>query len=625
MVSDFEFDQFAQDFQRDVIEAAQDTESESWVEEKFTEKFLDYLADISIIEDYNPCRLEGRGFKVDAFNSNISSESNNVSKEGIFLDLFVTLYSGDTGSTASKSQISAGFKKLRTFFNNSINKKYATIEESNPAFDVADTIYKFRESIAAVRLFVITDSLAKLEEIPDEIAGQVRISFHVWDLKRLFNLKSSGNRAEPIEIDFIKEFGEALPCLEMPRENSQYNCYLAIMPGKMIADLYGKYGPKLLERNIRVFLQMKGKVNKGIRDTIRDEPCMFLAYNNGISTTAENIRLEKNNAGLPAISWILDFQIVNGGQTTAAIHYTSFKEKYDISDILVQMKLTVLKNQKDMEIIVPKISQYANSQNKISESDFASNEYFHIEIEKMSRSVWAPAKSGTQIETHWYYERARGQYQVDKDRELTAKQKRLFIERNPTNQKFTKTDLAKFENSWDQMPNTVSLGNQKNFRAYILNQKDGSLQIIKRLDFGPYKGNYVTYTVALLSKLIDKRIDLETIWQNQTISPSLETFIGQLAGEVRNKITDSPSGSRNISEWCKKKECWDSVQRIKIEIPLSLKLELISDDEVKKRDERFGKPGKVIIPNIECLLDQDIQNELKIAEEEPTDDRETSE
>ena len=647
MENETDFDQFIQDFQRDVIDASQDTESESWVEEKFTEKFLDYLAEISVIEDYNLCRLEGRGFKIDAYNSNIRSEINNNCKEGIFLDLFVTLYSDETGSTTPKSEINSGLKKLKTFFNNAFNRKYSTIEESNPAFDVADTIYKYRDSIAAVRLFVITNGLAKLDEIPDEMIDSVRISYHIWDLKRLYNLKSSGNRAEPIEIDFLKEFGESIPCLQMPRENSQYTSYLSIMPGKMIADLYGKYGPKLLERNIRVFLQMKGKVNKGIRDTIRDEPCMFLAYNNGISTTAEDIRLEKNSEGIPSISWIKDFQIVNGGQTTAAIHYTSFKEKYDISDILVQMKLTVLKNQEDMEIFVPKISQYANSQNRISESDFASNELLHIEIEKMSRSVWAPAKQGTQIETHWYYERARGQYQLDKDRQSIAKQKRIFTERNPTNQKFTKTDLAKYENSWDQMPNIVSLGNQKNFRQYILNQKAGSLQIpdklyfsivvakailfkktdqiIKKLDFGPYKGNYVTYTIALLSKLTEKRIDLEKIWQNQSLSPSLESFIGQLAIEVRAKITDSPSGSRNISEWCKKKECWDSVQKIKIELPHSLQSELISEEEVQKRDEQFGKPGKVIIPNLDCLLEQDIQDEPEIVVDESEDDSEKNE
>ncbi|MGD1004652.1 MAG: AIPR family protein [Methanoregulaceae archaeon] len=607
MTTENEFEIFVENFHHDIIDSDPDQDSELFTEEQFTEKFLQYLEDFSVIEDHHLCRLEGRGFKINAHNSNIRSEIDGDCREGIFYDLFVTIYTGKySQSTISKSEISSHIKKLRTFFTNAIHKKYAKIEESNPAFDLADTIYNNRDSIAGVRLFILTDGIVKPDPIDDETEGSIRISHQIWDLQRLFRYKSSGKRAEPIEIDFIKEFGEPLECLQMPKDNPQYTSYLAIMPGKMIADLYGAYGPKLLERNIRVFLQMKGKVNKGIRETIRNNPCMFLAYNNGISCTAEKVIIEKNSNSIPTITWIRDFQIVNGAQTTAAIHYTYYKEKCDISDIFVQVKLTVLKNQEDMDVIVPKISEYANSQNKISESDFAANELFHIEIEKISRSIWAHAKRGSQQETHWYYERARGQYQVEKDRQSTAKFKRLFSDRNPTSQRFTKTDLGKYENSWDQMPNVVSLGNQKNFRAFVLRQKETGPQspdkhyfslliakailfkktdkIIKNLNFGPYKGNYVTYTIALLSKLTNKKIDLIKIWNEQEISPALENFITHLASEVRMKITDSPSGMRNISEWCKKKECWDSVQKIKIEIPINLKVELISEEEVRKRD-----------------------------------------
>ncbi|WP_321508166.1 AIPR family protein [uncultured Methanoregula sp.] len=630
MTSENDFEQFTEDFQREVIDASQDPDEESWTEVQFTEKFLNHLTEIGVIEDFILCRLQGKGFKINAYNSNLNIQ-NDGDKEGIFFDLFITFYTTDYSKTnVTKTEINSYIKKLKTFFSNALNKKYGKIEESNPAFDLADTIYNNRENIVGVNLYIITDGVVNLDGIPDDTEGEIRLSYHIWDLRRLFRHISSGTRPEPIEIDFIRDFGESVPCLEMPKENPEYTSYMAIMPGKMVAYLYGKYGPKLLERNIRVFLQMKGKVNKGIRETIKNEPCMFLAYNNGISTTAEKVKIEKNSQGIPCISWIRDFQIVNGGQTTAAIHFTYFKEKCDISDVLVQVKLTVLRNQSEMEIIVPKISQYANSQNKISESDFASNEEFHIEIQKMSRSVWAPAKKESQRETHWYYERARGQYLVDKDRELTQKHKQLFSDRNPINQRFTKTDLAKYENSWDQMPDTVSLGSQKNFRAYILKQKVDPLQIpdkyyfsliiarailfkktdeiIKRLDFGPYKGNYVTYTVALLSKITNKQIDLEKIWKEQDLSSALQTFISQLASEVKKQITEGPSGSKNISEWCKKKECWDSVKKIKMEIPKSLKSELISEELVKKRDEWFGNPQKPVIPDIECLLEQEIQN-----------------
>jgi len=632
MAVETDFEDFVHNFRNEVTEASQDRESESFAEEQFTEKFLDKLTDIPVIEDYNLCRLEGKGFKINAYNSNLNSEDNN-DKEGLFFDLFVTCFTNEySDASVTKTEINNHIKRVRTFLSNALNKKYGKIEESNPAFDLADTIYKNRDNIVGVSLYVLTDGIAKTDPIADEMEGQIRISHHIWDLQRLFRHINSDHRPEPIEIDFVKDCGGPIPCLEMPRDNSVYKSYMAIIPGLAIARLYGKYGPKLLERNIRVFLQMKGKVNKGIRETIRNEPWMFLAYNNGISTTAEDITIERDSSGIPMITRIRDFQIVNGGQTTAAIHYTWFREKCDISDIFVQAKITILKNQDDMVVIVPKISEYANSQNKISESDFASNEEFHIEIEKRSRTVWAPAKRGSQIETHWYYERARGQYQVDKERESTPKMKRVFADKNPTNQRFTKTDLAKYENSWDQLPHIVSLGSQKNFRAFIIRQKDGPVQIpdkyyfellvakailfkrtdsiIKKLDFGPYKGNYVTYTVALLSKLTGKRIDLKKIWNEQEISPALESFIGRLASDVRLRIAEAPAGSRNISEWCKKKQCWDAVQRIDLPVPESLKRELISEEAAKQRDE-----WKETTPELKNFLEEIPALDMAVAED----------
>jgi hypothetical protein len=637
MTAETDFEDFVHNFHNDVIESSQDRESESFAEEQFTRQFLDELTGIPEIDDYILCRLEGKGFKINAYNSNLNVQDNNL-REGIFFDLFVTCYTSEySDASVTKTDINNHFRRLRTFLTNALNNKYEKIEESNPAFDLADTIYKNRDNIVGVRLYVLTDSISKADSIPDEEEGQIQISHHVWDLQRLFRHKISGNRPEPIEIDFIRDFGLSIPYLEMPLENNIYKSYLAIFPGLTIAKLYGKFGPKLLERNIRVFLQMKGKVNKGIRETIRNQPHMFLAYNNGISTTAEKLIIGKDSSGTPVITGIRDFQIVNGGQTTAAIHYTYFKEKCDISNIFVQAKITIMSNQDDMVVIVPKISEYANSQNKISDSDFASNEEFHIEIEKRSRNIWAPAKKGSQRETHWYYERARGQYQVDKERESTSKQKTIFSDKNPTTQRFTKTDLAKYENSWEQIPYIVSLGSQKNFRAFIIRQKEGPFQIpdkfyfqmlvakailfkktdniIKKLDFGPYKGNYVTYTVALLSRLTEKRVDLEKIWQEQDISPALESFIELLAAEVKNNITECPSGSRNISEWCKKKDCWESVLKMKIPIPESVKRELISPGLAKQRDEYFGKSSNPIIPDVKYLLEEQSSLEMGVAED----------
>lgn len=93
---------------------------------------------------------------------------------------------------------------------------------------------------------------------------------------------------------------------------------------------------------LRMFLNLKGNVNKEIRYTILHEKENFFAYNNGISTTADSIETEIVN-GVPLITKLNNFQIINGVQTTATLAATMIKEKVDLSNIYVQMKLTILK------------------------------------------------------------------------------------------------------------------------------------------------------------------------------------------------------------------------------------------------------------------------------------------
>jgi hypothetical protein len=602
MSNDPGFELFAFNIQQDVISSSKDNISEAFAEDQFSELVLEYLADAGEIDDLQLCSHQARGIKVNGYD---------FYNDDKYLDLFVTLFTGDYPPVrVSKTEIQAYFKRLHTFFDRSVTQKYKNLEESSPAFDLADKIHHLRNNITNIRLFVLTDGIANVDAIEDEKHGPYKISHHVWDMERLFRLWSSGNRLEPIEIDFNNDFGQTITCLPMPEENSKYTTYMAIISGETLADLYEKYGPRLLERNVRAFLQMRGDVNKGIRDTIRNEPDMFLAYNNGISATAEWIDIGESPNRMPVIRRIRDFQIVNGAQTTASIYHTHIKDKQDVSRVYVQVKLTVLKNADDADRIVPKISQCANSQNKINAADFTSNDPFHIQIQKLSRSIWAPANRGSQQETHWYYERARGQYQDDKGREKTPKLRSLFGEQNPTSQRFTKTDLAKFENSWDQLPHIVSLGAEKNYRDFILRYREkGEFEpnadyfqllvskaiffkrtdkIINGLNFGGYKANIVTYTIAILSRLTEKRIDLEKVWKNQDISSTLEEAIVSISGIVHQHITNPPGG-KNITEWCKKEECWNSLLKLKVNIPPALEKELVNKEVVKQRDIKIQK------------------------------------
>jgi hypothetical protein len=255
---------------------------------------------------------------------------------------------------------------------------------------------------------------------------------------------------------------KGLQCLQVPSIDELYDCYLAIVPGEILAKLYKEYSNELLESNVRAFLGQAGKFNKGIRDTIRTKPQMFLPYNNGITATAELVETKIISNQL-LITKITDFQIVNGGQTTASIFHTQKKYKdADLSRIFVQMKLTVIKDKEQKNIEVPNISRFANSQNKVSELDLSSNNPFFIQIENLSRKKYVINPENKNQSVLWFFERANGQYRETLNKQSAAQQ-RKFKEQNPTEKKFVKSDVAKFINLYDLEPHFVALGSQKNF------------------------------------------------------------------------------------------------------------------------------------------------------------------
>ena len=175
---------------------------------------------------------------------------------------------------------------------------------------------------------------------------------------------------------------------------------------------------------MRSFLQVRGKVCKGIQQTIEETPHRFLAYNNGLTATARELDLEDRKHGHFRLVAATDFQIVKGGQTTASLYHAWKKDKQDISQVAVQMKLTLVADHTKLGEFVPLISLYANSQNKVNTTDFSVHGPFHQKLEKLSRTVWAPAIGGLERGTRWYYERARGSYLDDKSRAGTPAQVR---------------------------------------------------------------------------------------------------------------------------------------------------------------------------------------------------------
>lgn len=588
---DFNLHDFCINLQQEVISRASLEDQEEFLGDAFTRVMIDYLADAGELNDGEVCFHKTRGIEVAGYHLDDDEET---------VDLFITVFSQVTPPVSvTRSEVDSRLKRLASFLQHTFNGYHSKLEEASPAYDMASRLYDVRSTLKKARLFVFTDGVCKADLSVLDGLDDLKVSIHIWDAERLFRCISSGRRRETIEIDFVEEFGQSIPCLEIPGNGSDYTTYLGIIPGDILARLYDRYGSRLLELNVRSFLQARGKVNKGIRETIIKEPDRFLAYNNGITITSSEIKVQKLSDGGKGISWIRDFQIVNGGQTTASIYQTVRKDKADPAAIYVQAKFSVV-NPEHVDEIVPLISRFANSQNKVNDADFSANDPFHVQLEELSRTIWAPAVDGTQRQTRWFYERARGQYQDAKGREPTPARKREFTAIHPNNQKFTKTDLAKFVNTWDQLPHKVSMGAQKNFREFtILLSKRKQIhvdqqyfqrlvakailfrrteKIVSAQQFGGYRANIVTYTLAWLSHRTGQRINLDEIWKSQV----LENAITRICKEVYPSITNPPGG-RNVTEWCKREACWDQIRALDIDLPEELDKLLVSAKQVANK------------------------------------------
>ena len=585
MANDKSMDQFYYDFMEEVS-VASDMETSGWTKDDFlTSIMLEYLEEAGEVSDPVMCPFRSHGLQLNAYA--IDEDCSN-------LDIFVCLYSdSDSPKSVSQADVDAAIKRAIQLYQKAINDLYTSFEKDNDTYEFAITVNQQKAQIKTVRIYALTNGLVKPIPFKNITMGNAEISFVIWDIDRLYRCVTSGKMRETIEIDFEEKFGVTIPCIENGT-SEKYSVYLAIISGELLAALYDEYRDRLLEKNVRSFLQVKGAVNKGIRDTLRDEPDMFLAYNNGISVTAESVDIVRDENGKPSIRRIRDMQIVNGGQTTASI-FNAHKDRKinaDLSKVFVQMKLSVITSPEDMDEIVPRISAFANTQNKVQVADFSANDPFHRRVEELSRIIWAPAQGGMKP-VNWFYERARGQYADMLSRETTTLRRKQFKETHPV---FTKTDLAKYENTWDQLPFQVSEGAQKNFRRFTLrlDERKAALpdekyfqnlvakailfrrteKLVQQQQYGGYRANIVTYTLALLSFKTAQRINLEKIWKEQSLSPILEAEIIKVSKIIHGIITNPPGGA-NVGEWCKKEKCWDVVKKCDYTVSDKLSSELV--------------------------------------------------
>jgi hypothetical protein len=588
-------------------------------EEAATRYLTDLLADVDLASDVVYCtesRQAGNiAYRINAFALSENDEN---------LDLFVVQADDEAGEvppvlhTADLTRLS---RLPEQFLNRGIKGYLKTeIDQHSLAYELATKLHSNDYQPVRVRIFVLTNRLlgARVQGIEERRTDQgVLLQFYVWDLERFYRASTGGYTREPIEINF-DDFGGPLPCLPMPVQNDVYQSYLAILPGNILADLYEKYGTRLLEQNVRSFLQFGGKINQGIRDTIREVPHRFLAYNNGLTATASEVETTSLPQGGCMIKSIRSLQIVNGGQTTASIFQTRRTYDASLDQVFVQMKLTVMRHADEMAVMVPLISRFANRQNAVSSADLSANNEFNIELERISRTTLAPAPAGSQVMTRWFFERARGQYKVELARRLTKAGRTAFERENPKNQLLTKESVAKFSLTWDGFPRSaanigqkpegcphiVANGAQKLYEAFTRRREklpkteqlpdktwfqDMVAQAVlfqsaeKLYDNlfgrgGGYRALVVPYALSWLRHLMqDRPFNLTRIWRQHSdpsfkapirVSMPLQQAISA-ALQAASEYLIATSPPRTPREWATREACW--IQLLTVPVPAALR------------------------------------------------------
>lgn len=561
-------------------------------ENAFVEIVADHLAEIGMLDNPEICYYEGR-----VGNGVVRLNGYAVPDDGERFDLLVALFRDEASPrNVSGEELARVAGQAARALASASRNVHEEMEKASDAYAMMRRISELLATGASdVRIFVLTDALSSVKGVkPLTVLGS-EVRFEVYDLRRLMRTMAAGQTREIIDINLANLGLEPLPCVAMPSRGEDYEAYLAIVPGEALYRMYEEFGPRLLEYNVRAFLQASGKVNRGIRDTLRDEPQHFMAYNNGISITVDEIEVEmKAGKGL-VVTRLKGMQIVNGGQTTASIHRARRRDRMDLSAVHVPAKITRLPAAR-VEEMVPNISRFANTQNVIQEADFSANEPFHIALERLSKTIWPPGE-----QTRWFYERARGQYSTAMNLEgSTPARLRAFRERTPPSQKFTKTDVAKYLNAWNRLPHVVGTGAQKNFVAFMraLRQSRGtawepdesfyrdlvakailfnaSTKIVRQEGFPAYRANIATYLVAYMSHRTGGQIDADAIWRQQAVSPALDALLRIWARPIADCIQESADG-RNVTEWCKKEACWASVKSLDLMWPDERPTELSSE------------------------------------------------
>lgn len=586
--------------------------------EAFAEVYARRLEDAEAVADLNvePLRCNGpRGKRLELLGYAESSiEQSLVILAGRYFGSDETLTMTDAKDTIGRAT---------RFIEAAVDGWLTTnLEMSSREWEYADYFSRriVEGNVAKIRIILITDGVMsdRIRTIENDSVAGVKTTYEVWDQRRIIDAALPDRGSEDIHVDFTKWLPDGLPCLVTPGNDETTRTYLAVIPARVLADVFDEYGSLLLESNVRTYLSARGQVNRGIQSTLAHEPERFLAYNNGLTTTATEVELGRSPEGT-TIRSLARWQIVNGGQTTASLaHFLRSDKTRNVDSASIQMKLVTVSDT-DSATVVQSVAKYANSQNRVSAADLFSTHKFHVRMEQISRRVRAPAKEGQQYQTGWFYERARGQWENDRAARGPAGEQAKFELEYPKSQRITKTDWAKYDYCWNQHPDLVSKGAQSVFADYAnkveaqWTKDDGKgadaygdgyfrtsigkaimyetlrSKVLKQdwyRDAPGYLANIVAYAISRFALQVGAqfdgaRYDFSRVWQSQSVSDStLEALVG-IAHAAQRHLTDPARPQANVTQWAKQQACWEGFKKVRIRLENSVEGDLVPLEEAR--------------------------------------------
>jgi hypothetical protein len=544
----------------------------------FAEIVMEHLAEAGICEEPQVQHYEAK-----VGNANVRMTGYALADDYSQLDIFISLYHGsktleDVSGTAIQTVARQGIQFLMTCAKGKLGR---VMDASSPVYGLVMAAEQSWKDLDHVRVFVITDGKTDKKRYSGaEVEGKL-VAIEIMDMERLYRHTAAGKPRDEVAFNFIESIGSALPCVYVPDETADYDFALTALPGEVLRALYERYDQQLLEANVRSFLGVAGKHNKGIAVTLRDEPEHFMAFNNGLVIVADEAHFDRTSQGDVGISFLKGFQIVNGGQTTASIYFAKRKmPDIDLSHVRVPAKIIILRGEAvDREKLISNISRYANSQNAVKNSDLSANRAFHVQFEKLANSTYLPDGIG-----RWFYERAAGGYNVRLSLEGTTPAKLRKLKASiPPSRKLSKNDVAKYVQAWRLLPHIVSLGSEKNFKAFMdaLDERPDIVpdpltvpwykEIIARAIifrtvhkmvrpmFPQGQANVAAYLVSVISERLGDRLVMDRIWNRQEISEPFRLMLADWAQIVFNTMVDR-AGGKQIPEFAKRPECWEHVR-----------------------------------------------------------------